>query len=207
MAGTGIVLLGFVVGHLAGNLLIFVGPEALDAYSAFLKSQGGILWGARFVLLASLIVHMRAAVLLTMRNMDARPIPYDQEKTLETSYAAQTMIYGGFIIFAYVIFHILHLTLGIAGPSSTTGANFEPHTVYHNVVMGFRDWRISAIYIVANIALAIHLYHGAWSLLQTLGVNHPEFNNLRKVGSALFGIVIGAGFISIPICVMAGVLR
>lgn len=206
MAATGIVLLGFVLGHLAGNLLFFAGPEALNSYSEFLQSKPAMLWGARIVLLFSVAVHMRAAIVLTLRNRAARPHPYSVKKEIETSFAARTMVVGGFLIILYVLFHLAHLTFGVVGPQShfhDGGAHV--HDVYGTIVAGFRNPAFSATYILSMIVLGLHIYHGAWSFLQTLGVSHPGINCLRKRAAAGLGIVIAAGYIAIPVAVLLGV--
>ncbi len=202
MAITGFILIGFVVGHMVGNLQIFAGPQKLNAYAHFLHSMQGPLWGARLVLLASVGLHLWSAISLTLQNYQARPVGYQRKADLITSYAAKTMIWGGIILAFFIFFHILHLTTGSVGPEG-----FNPGNVYGNVITGFKVSWISGFYIIAQLALALHIYHGAWSFLQTLGANHPRYNSLRKIFSVGLALLIAVGNISIPVAVMAGFLN
>jgi succinate dehydrogenase / fumarate reductase cytochrome b subunit len=201
MAATGVILFGFVVVHLLGNLQIFQGPEKLNGYSEFLRRTGALLWVARAVLLFSVGVHILAAVQLTLRNWRARPHGYAKRRYREADYAARTMVWSGPIIAAFVVYHLLHLTLGTAHPS------FDPADVYGNVVTAFRAWPVALVYIVANALLAFHLYHGLWSLFQSLGLNHPDYNGWRRVVAAASAVAIGVGNITIPVAVLTGMVR
>ena len=200
MAVTGAMMFLWLVGHMLGNLQIFIGPERLNAYAAFLKSTGELLWGVRVVMAIALILHILAAVQITVANWKARPVGYSMKATLETSYAARTMVFSGPIIFLYLIYHLLMFTFLATGPGYS-------HTdVYRNVVEAFHNPVISGVYIVAMIALGFHLFHGLWSMLQTLGINHPKYNRLRKAAAAVIAIVLAAGFISIPVSVLLGIV-
>jgi succinate dehydrogenase / fumarate reductase cytochrome b subunit len=200
MAVTGVVLFAFVVVHLLGNLLIFQGPEKLNGYAVLLRRSGSLLWGARAVLLFSVGVHILAAVQLTVRNWRARPHGYARRRYLEADYAARTMVWSGPIVAAFIGYHVLHLTFGTAHPS------FDPADVYGNVVTAFRAWPVALVYIVANALLAFHLYHGLWSMFQSLGLNHPVYNGWRRGAAAGLAVAVGAGNISIPVAVLAGVV-
>ena len=208
MAITGLVLFAFVVGHLLGNLKVLEGPEKFNAYAEGLRTvgapffaRGQLLWLARVILLLSVFAHLWAAILVTRASWQARPVGYRTIETPETTYAARTMRWGGVIILCYVIYHLLDLTFGRVNPGFVAG------DVYHNLVGSFRRWPVSALYAVSMIAVALHIYHGVWSALQTLGLNrHPTFGWRRDV-ALVIAIVIGGGYIAIPVAVLAGVVR
>ena len=198
MAVTGVILLLFVIGHLLGNLQIFVGPERLNAYSEFLKKLGELLWVVRFVLLASLVLHVIASVQVSLASKRARPADYEKKESIETSYAARTMIWSGPLIFLYVAYHLAMFTFLVTGPG------YSPTDVYRNEVLAFRVPAISAVYVLAMIFLGMHLYHGAWSMLHTLGASNPRYRFLRKTIAPVVAIAITAGYIAIPIAVLMG---
>ncbi len=203
VAVTGAILFGFVIGHLAGNLLLLVGPEAYNAYAVGLKSNLPLLWGVRITLLVSLVTHVALTIQLAGRNASARPTAYKKPRQdLITTYAARTMVLSGPLLFAYILFHIAHFT----APGLSLGGSFDPDNVYMNVVHGFRVPLVSAIYIFANILLGLHLYHGGWSLFQSLGANHPKYNRLRRSGAIGLALLISAGNVFIPIAVMARII-
>jgi succinate dehydrogenase / fumarate reductase cytochrome b subunit len=203
MGTTGIILFGFVLAHMSGNLQLYLGPEALDAYSVFLHHflHGSGLWIARAVLLASVGLHIWAATSLTLTSWKARPVGYRKVEHHESTYASRTMVWSGPILGFFIVYHLLHFTTGSVHPS------FEPGAVYHNVVAGFRVWPVSAFYIAAMIALGFHLWHGVWSMLQSLGLSHPRWNGLRRVCATVFTLVVVAGNISFPLAVLLGLVR
>jgi succinate dehydrogenase / fumarate reductase cytochrome b subunit len=208
MAVSGLVLIGFVIGHMVGNLQILLelvekgkGQKALDAYAALLHSMPALLWTARIVLLASIFAHFWAAISLVRQNRAARPQAYARQATQVTTYAAKTMKYGGFIVLFFIIYHLLHLTLGTVAPEG-----FKTGKVYANVVSGFQNPAISGFYIVAQLCLGLHLHHGVWSLMQTLGLNHENFNEGRRLVATSIAGLITFGNISIPVAVLAGLL-
>jgi len=201
MAVTGVILSGFVLGHMIGNLQIYMGPERINAYGRFLHSNMELLWPVRIVLLASVALHILSAVqLIILNNFKARPVGYLKKTSIAADYAARTMVWSGPIVACFVVYHLLHFTTGTAHP------NFVEGDVYHNVVTGFQVPAAAIFYIVGNILLAMHLYHGVWSMLQTLGVSHPRYTPWLKALAKVYGIVIGAGNCSIPLAVMTGLL-
>ncbi|MBI2838178.1 MAG: succinate dehydrogenase cytochrome b subunit [Acidobacteria bacterium] len=200
MAATGIILLGFVLVHMVGNLQIYQGQAKINHYSELLHAHGGLLWLARIVLLSCVLAHIVAAVQITIRNWQSRPVGYRKRGDLGVDYSARTMVWSGPIIAAFVVYHLLHLTVGSAHPS------FIAADVYHNLVEGFRVVPVSVFYIIANLLLGMHLYHGIWSLFQTVGWEHPRFNAARRGLSTLLAVVIAAGNISIPVAVLTGVI-
>lgn len=201
MAVTGLVLLGFVVGHMLGNLLVFQGPASLNSYAELLKASGLILWTVRLILLGALYLHISAAVTLTLRNRKARPVQYQRHETPVSSWSALSLRVGGVVLLVFVVFHLLHLTTGTLHPA------FSPTDAYNNVLIGFSIPAVAAFYLVAMAALALHLYHGAWSLLQTLGWNHPHFNPLRQRFATALAVVVPLGFSAIVLAVAFGLVR
>ncbi len=208
MAVTGIILFGFVLVHMLGNLKIYQGAQKLNAYAEWLRNLGapalpheGALWIFRLVLLGAVGLHILAATQLTLINLKARPLNYRDRKAIQASYASRTMRWGGVIILLFVVYHLAHLTLGTAHPDFVSG------DVYHNVVIGFQVWWVSAFYIVAQIALGFHLSHGLWSMFQSLGWWEPEDSkDWRRTFATVFAWVITVGNISFPLAVLAGVV-
>jgi succinate dehydrogenase / fumarate reductase, cytochrome b subunit len=211
MALTGVVLFGYVVGHLLGNLQIYSSnPEQINRYAAFLHSpsNAAALWGIRAFLLACVLLHITASVQLWLQNRAARPIGYYKKDDVPSSYAARTMIWSGPIIAAFLVFHILHLTAG--GVVPLRDVNDMPSTpdVRYNVIEGFHQHpAIAAFYVVAMLLLCMHLYHGLWSMFHSVGVTNPRFAPALKRIAAICAILIAAGNISIPIAAMAGWLK
>ena len=205
MAITGLVLVLFVIGHMAGNLQIYMGAEALNAYAEFLQHMlhGAGIWIARAVLLACVLLHIWAAAGLTRMNAIARPVAYKMVHHEASTFASRYMRVTGFILLAFIVLHLLNLTTGSWHP----GGAFIKGQVFHNVVSTFQVWWVSAFYIVAMIALAGHLSHGIWSLMQTLGWNHPRYNALRKQLAWAVTTVLIAANISFPVAVLAGFIR
>lgn len=203
MAVTGIVLFGFVVGHMIGNLQAYMGPEALNAYAVWLRElmHGAALWIVRAVLLLSVILHIWSATALTIDNRRARPIGYRKREYERSTYASRTMVWSGPILALFVIYHLLHFTFGTVHPSFVEG------DVYHNFVAGFQSVPVSVFYIIAMLALGYHLYHGIWSMLQTLGLSHPRYNFLRHGFAGLMTAIVVVGNISFPLAVLTGVIR
>jgi len=205
MATTGVILFGFVLGHLAGNLQLYLpnAPEAMKAYAAFLRHflHGAGLWIARGGLLLAAGLHIWSATSLTLANRAARPVAYEKWAAKESTYASRTMRYSGVLLFAFIVYHLLHFTIGSAHPS------FDEADPYRNVVAGFQVLPVSVAYIVAMLLLGLHLRHGLWSMLQTLGLSHPRYKLYAQVFATLFAAVIVLGNISFPIAVLAGVIK
>lgn len=203
MAVTGAVLFIFVVGHLAGNLQVFEGPEKLNRYGKLLHQLGELLWPVRLILLACVTLHIIATVQLALVKKRARPVGYSAKKAIASSYASRTMYWSGPIVLAFVIFHLLHLTAGYIHPQY----QFIEGDVYHNVVAGFQVWWVSAWYIFSICLLGLHLRHGLWSAFQSLGMNHPRHTPILKSAAWVIALVIVLGYISIPISVLLGVVK
>jgi succinate dehydrogenase / fumarate reductase cytochrome b subunit len=208
MALTGAILFAYVLAHLLGNLQIYsANPDQINKYAAFLHnpSNAVALWIARLALLAAVGLHIMSSIQLWNLKRAARPVAYVKKDDAATSYASRTMMWSGPIVAAFVIFHVLHLTVGAVVPLQELGPN-EPD-VRMNVITGFENPAISGFYILAMILLCMHLYHGLWSMFQSLGFNHPRYTPKLKTGSAIFAILIAIGNCSIPIAVMTGLLR
>lgn len=172
MAVTGVILFLFVVGHLLGNLQIFSGRERLNTYSAFLKRTGELLWAVRVLLLVALVLHIVAAIQVSLASKRAWPIAYAVKKNVETGYAARTMVWSGPLIFVYIVYHLAMFTFLATGPG------YSGTDVYRNEVLAFRVPAISAVYLLAMVFLGMHLYHGTWSMLHTLGASNPRYRVL-----------------------------
>ena len=208
MATTGFVLVAFVVVHMLGNLKAYLGAAHFNEYAHFLRTAGapaipenGVLWIARVVLLACVGVHIWAALALTLTSWKARPGKYAKGNDLAFSYASRTMRWGGVILTAFVVFHLLHLTTGNVHP------DFRPEDPYHNFVVGFSSVPVALAYAVAMAALAFHLYHGIWSATQTLGIDNPRFERLRRPAALGIALVVFLGNVSFPLAVLAGVIK
>jgi succinate dehydrogenase / fumarate reductase cytochrome b subunit len=207
MALTGIVLFGFVFMHMAGNLKMFMGAEAYNHYAEFLRSagepmlpHGAGLWMFRILLLACVTLHIMAATQLTLLNRRARPVAYSRRDAVQLGYAERTMRWSGYLLAIYIIYHLMHFTVGSAHP------DFSITNPYSNVIIAFQSVPVVAVYIVANLLLGMHLYHGLWSLFQTLGWNHPRFNSWRRLFAVTFALVVTAGFLAVPIAVLSGLV-
>ena len=179
-----------------------------NEYARFLITMGAPLLPPKFalivvrtLLLIAAWLHIDSATRLTLMNQAARPIGYRERTYPAATYAARTMRWGGVIILLFVIYHLLHLTFGVVHP------NFIEGDVYHNFVAGFQVWWVSAFYIIANLALGLHLYHGLWSMFNSLGLNHPNFNPWKKVFATTFALIVTLGNVSFPVAVMMGVVQ
>ena len=203
MAVSGIILFLFVVFHMVGNLQVFEGPEQLNFYGTALRRFPEALWAARAVLLLAVALHIWSSVKLAVRKTSARPVGYAARQNTVSSYASRTMYWSGPILLAFIIYHLLHLTAGYVHPGST----FIEGDVYHNLVSGFQVWYVSLWYIFSMILLGLHIRHGAWSMFQSLGMNHPRHTPILQKAAAVFAILIVAGYISIPISVMLGLVK
>lgn len=212
MAVSGLVLFGFVLVHMLGNLKLFLpvhpdGTYPIDEYGRFLRHVGEplvpahtVLWIARLALLAAVVLHIWAAWAVTRASRAARPVPYQRRDTVQATYASRTMRWGGVIIVLFVLYHLAHLTLG------WVGLGFVPERVHDNLVAGFSNLFVSGFYAIAQIALGFHLYHGLWSLFQSLGWNHPRYNGWRRGFAALFAWVVTLGNLSFPLAVLTGLV-
>lgn len=206
MAASGFIVFGFVVVHILGNLQLFLGADALNQYAAFLQGLGPVKWTVRVLLALSVLVHMVSATQVTLQSWAARPEKYAVQRFQETTYAARTMRVGGPIIGLFVIYHLMHFTTGHCHPVKDGFVeNSEGMlNVYNNVVFGFQDPLASVVYIVTMIFIGLHLYHGLWSMMQSVGLNHKKYNHWRKVFAVLFALFVAGAGISLPVAVLSG---
>lgn len=208
MAVTGLIGFGFVIGHMLGNLQIFLGPEVMNAYGMKLHETPPLLYGARTVLLAAVALHIIAALQLIKMNSDARPTKYTKVSPVTSSYASRTMWWSGPILGFFIVYHLLHFTLGAAHPNFLyqDAARHIP-APYENVVAGFSNPLVSLFYIIAMILLMLHINHGAWSLFQSLGLNHPRYTPLIRTVARTASYALLIGNCAIPLAVLAGVVK
>jgi len=201
MAVTGVILCGFVLGHMAGNLTAFKGAAAINAYGAALRKFPALLWAVRLGLLVNTGLHVWAYLMLTGRSWKARNTGYRVTAYKESSFASRTMRWTGPILAAFVVYHLLHLTTGTVHP------DFRSGDVYHNLVTGLQVQWVAVFYIVAMVCLALHVFHGVWSLFQSLGVSQPRYGSFGRKLATLFTIVVVGGFLLVPLAVLAGILK
>ena len=216
MAITGIIGYLFVIAHMVGNWKIFLGADALNHYSGFLRTDGEPVLPARtllsilrIVLLAAVIIHVAMAIQLSRQAQTSRPSGYRKKQNIQANFASVTLRWGGTAIFFFLIYHLLHFTFG------TVHSDFREMTdnglvhpeAYHNVIVGFSNPLNVLIYLIAVAALGMHLYHGVWSLFQTLGLNRPHLNSLFRGLAVLSGIGLFLGFAVVPVAVMVGFLK
>jgi len=201
MGVTGIGMVLFVLTHVLGVLTIYQSAAAIDNYANFLKGKPALVWPTRFLLLAALVLHVLAAWQLRNRSRAARPVGYESYEPQVSTLASRTMRWGGVLLLAFIVFHILHLTTGTLFP-----ADYRTGDVAGNVIRGFSIWWVSAFYIVAMLGLGLHLYHGLWSSPQSLGASYPPAL-LRRKAALVLAILVASGFIAVPLGVLAGILK
>ncbi len=203
MAFTGMGWVLYLIAHMIGNLQIFMGREAINSYAAGLKAMPAVLWGARSLLLLGIVVHVAVAMKLTAANRSARPVGYAKKKNLRSTAAGRTMILTGLIVFFFMAYHIAHYTLLLTNPEYKELTDYGRHDVYNMVVLGFQNYVVSGLYIVAVALICFHLSHGFPSFFQSLGLRHPKYTPLFKTVGVLLALVLFVGFVSVPIAVMA----
>ncbi|MFP4513738.1 MAG: succinate dehydrogenase cytochrome b subunit [Acidimicrobiales bacterium] len=210
MAITGIALLGYVLAHMIGNLKLYYGPADMNAYGEWLRSllypalqEEQLLWILRTGLLVAFVLHIHSAYSLTVMNRTSRPVDYQSQRDyIAANFASRTMRWTGIIVLLFVIWHLMDLTLGTPGVND----EFIAHDPYNNVVASFERPLVAGFYVIANLALGVHIFHGAWSMFQSLGLNNPRLNAARRWFATIFAAVIVIGNVSFPIMVQAGVI-
>ncbi|MEY4340355.1 MAG: succinate dehydrogenase cytochrome b subunit [Actinomycetota bacterium] len=208
MAVTGIMLLGFVLVHMVGNLKMYLGAEDYNHYAEFLREllvpivpRTVLLWILRFGLIGAVLVHIHAAYSLTVLNRQARSVKYQSARDYQVaSFASRTMRWTGSIVALFVLWHLADLTWGWVNPSFVRG------DAYGNVSASLDRLPVAILYIVANVALGVHLYHGVWSLFQSMGWNNPRFNKWRRQAAIAFATLIVVANVSFPVAVLAGIV-
>lgn len=208
MSLSGLVLMAYVVGHLIGNLQIFVGQNALNAYAVFLRSIGVWLWVIRAFLLAMLIIHVWFAIKLYFENRGARPIRYKRKVYQEATLSSRTMIWTGIGVFLFVVYHLLHFTFIVTNPQySHLEDALGRHDVYSMVILGFQNYIISAVYIVSVAIVGYHIVHASKSMFQTWGLNDSNFEKIIRPVTVIFAWLIFLGYLSIPVAVLIGIVK
>ncbi|MCZ8156085.1 MAG: succinate dehydrogenase cytochrome b subunit [Leptospira sp.] len=212
MAVTGFIWFGFVIAHMLGNLQIYQGPEKLNGYAKFLKDLGGLLWIARGGLLVAFVGHVVVAILLKKQNAAARPVGYAKNATIQASTASTTMIYSGLMLLTFLVYHLLHFTLGVTNPDHSSLEyvlkNGEVvHDVYAMVILGFQQPAIAVAYIVFMFFLALHFSHALGSMFQSLGIVASKHNpTLQKLATTL-AIIVFVGNTSMPLSILLGFVK
>ena len=207
MAFSGMVVLGFVLGHMLGNLQLFLGPEALNSYAHALQTTPLLLWGTRVVVGLAILAHIVSGVRLSWMNREARPNRYEKKAYVRATLGSRTMALSALVLFAFIIYHLLHFTLGVTHPDhkALVDAVGRPD-VYSMVILGFQQPIVAISYVIAMLLLGLHLSHGASSMFQSLGLNHEKYNGMiEKIGPAL-AIIIVIGNCSMPLAVLLGAI-
>jgi succinate dehydrogenase / fumarate reductase cytochrome b subunit len=211
MAATGLVMVAFVIGHMVGHLQMFIGPAKYNAYAAFLKSSAELLWLVRTGLLVAVLLHILMAWQLTRAASNARPVAYERRTPQASTIASRTMRWGGVLLLVFIVFHILQFTTGQLFPISSRPDALYPafsHTnVYGNFVSAFRVPWVLGVYVVAMFFLMLHLFHGAWSSVRTLGLTKPSSDPMKRRVATVIALVVWLGFTIVPVAVFFGVIR
>jgi succinate dehydrogenase / fumarate reductase cytochrome b subunit len=213
MAITGFMLFGFVMGHLLGNLQIFLGPETLNRYGHFLQSTPELIWPARLVLLCMVVLHIGAAAALTAENRAARPVAYTNYEVVAASYASRTMLMSGVVVLVFIIYHLLHFTVQIPGVNFT-GRDFKllldaqrRHDIYQMMIFGYKQPLVSLFYVIGVGLLCLHLSHGLSSMFQSIGWKNKVYGRFLDRFAIIAALLIFAGYVSIPAAVLLGAVK
>lgn len=201
MAVSGVVWIGYLVVHMVGNLLAYRGPSAINGYAGTLKSLPLLVWGTRVTLVVALVVHVHTAYTLKRLDRLSRPMAYASLKHPASTLAARMMGWGGVLLLVFLVYHILELTVGVMHPE------FSHTDVYGNLTSYLHTGWIGSFYLVAMVALGAHLYHGVWSMFQTVGAVNPRYERPRRTLATLVAVVVSVGFASVPLAILFGVLR
>jgi succinate dehydrogenase / fumarate reductase cytochrome b subunit len=201
MALTGVILSGFVLGHMLGNLQTFQGAKAVDEYSQLLHKEPALLWTARVVLLGSVGLHIWAYLALMWKNQQARPTAYRTTTYKESSFASRSMTLTGPLLLVFIIYHVLHLTTGTVHPDYHEGA------VYQNLVHGLRVAPVAIVYLLAMAVLGLHLWHGIWSLFQTLGASQARYGSFGRRVATVITLVVVLGFAAVPLAIVTRLIK
>jgi len=208
MAVSGVILLGYVLAHMVGTLKVFLGREQIDTYAEWLRTLGEpvfprtvVLWALRTVLIAAFFVHVVAAYQLTRMNHAARPVKYQSKRDyVAANFASRTMRWTGVIVALFLVYHLMDQTWGTANDDFVRG---DP---YHNMFVSFQHWPVAIVYILACIALGIHVFHGAWAMFNSLGINNPRYNLWKRYFAGTFAVVLTVGYVSMPLLIVTGVV-
>jgi succinate dehydrogenase / fumarate reductase cytochrome b subunit len=209
MALSGVILLGYVLAHMVGTLKVFLGREQINTYAEWLRDLGEpafprsvVLWSMRTVLIAAFFFHIVAAYQLTRMNRAARPVKYQSPRDYTAAnFASRTMRWTGVIVALFLVYHLLDQTWGPANPDFVRG---DP---YYNMFYSFERVPVAIVYIVANIALGVHIFHGAWAMFNSLGINNPRYNLWKRYFAGAFAAVITVGYVSMPLLIVTGAVN
>jgi succinate dehydrogenase / fumarate reductase cytochrome b subunit len=208
VAVTALLLILYVLGHLVGNLQIYLGPDRINAYAKFLHDLGPILWVIRVILLAAFVIHIVATIQLAQENRLANPQKYAVAGYQRSTLASRTMIVSGLIVLCFIIYHLLQFTLQVTDPEfREVHDSIGRHDVYRMLILGFRHPLVSLFYVIALFLLTTHLSHGFASVVQTLGINNRKIANFVSTGGQTLAWVVFAGYISIPATILLGIIR
>jgi succinate dehydrogenase / fumarate reductase cytochrome b subunit len=209
VAITGIILILFVIGHLLGNLQIFIGPDWINSYSQHLHDLGPVLWLIRIFLLLTVIIHIYATIQLAVQNRRARPEPYVDRKYVKATFASRHMVMSGLIVLAFIIYHLAHFTVRVTDPrfALLKPDPFGHYDVYSMMVYGFQNYFVSGFYVLGLFLLAVHLSHGSSSLFQSLGLNDKKLMPRLELGAQVFAWLVFIGYTSIPVAILLGFIR
>lgn len=213
MAVSGFALLVFAIGHMVGNLQVFLGADAINTYGNFLQSTPELLWSARLGLLVMIGLHLYAAITLSIENKAARPVPYGEFRPIGSSFASRTMLMSGLIVAAFIVYHLLHYTVQVKAVNFT-GQDFVPlhdekgrHDIYRMIILGFSNVWVSLFYLLGVGLLCLHLSHGATSMFQSLGWKGEPVGRWIDRLALAGAIVLFLGYSSIPLAVLTGLLK
>lgn len=202
MGATGLIMVGYLVLHMAGNLQLFLGRETINKYAALLHTSEEALWLVRIVLIVSVVLHVIAAYQLTLRDRAARPVSYAKHTRQSSTLGSRLMRWGGVLILVFIPLHLLNFTTGGWHPA------FQHGDVYGNLVYAFEQWPLlAAFYLIVAVFVGLHLYHGAWAMLRTLGVAKPSADPLQRKFVTLLAWVVAVGFVSVPVAIVLGMVR
>ena len=208
VAGTALLLILYVLGHLVGNLQIYMGPDRINAYAKFLHDLGPILWVVRVILIAAFVTHIVATIQLAQENRLAKPKKYAVTGYQRSSLASRTMLISGLIVLCFVIYHLLQFTVQVTDPEfREVHDSLGRHDVYRMLILGFRHPLVSLFYVLGLFLLTNHLSHGFSSLVQTLGINNRKIGNFVSVGGQTLAWIIFAGYVSIPLTILLGIVK
>ncbi len=209
VAVTGVILVGFIIGHLLGNLQIFLGQEAINHYAETLRALGPLLWVIRAFLLIVVVLHIYYTIRLAIDNRRARPARYEKQEHVKATLASRSMAISGLLLFAFIVYHIAHFTVRVADPrfALLKADPLNRYDVYSMMVYGFQNVFVSAFYVVAMFLLALHLSHGASSFFQSLGLNDKKLTPRLAWGARVFAWLIFIGYISMPVAVLLGLIK
>jgi succinate dehydrogenase / fumarate reductase, cytochrome b subunit len=208
MAVTGVVLVLFLCGHMAGNMQMYLGQDRMNHYAETLQGMGALLWVIRCVLLLCLVLHVWTSIRLKFLNMEARPVAYVRKNWVKATLTSRTMLWTGALVGSFLLYHILHFTLGSIDPSTYHVVDPKGrHDVYSMVVLGYKNILVSASYLVAMLLLGFHLNHAIASAFQTLGINHPKYNPFIHGLSVAVSVIVALGFLSVPGGVLLGFIQ